>query len=327
MRRPRIQRPGQDTHYHCMSRAVAAERLFGHRERRAFCHRVRKTADFCQIRIRTHICMSNHFHVFFLVPAQVKLSDKQMFRTLRAFYGPQHEKTVAFAKALAENNQTMLQHLRAGYLARMGKLSNFLKELKQGFSKWYNALHERIGTLWAERFKSVILPQGMETLRSVAAYIDLNSVRAGLVNRPEDYAWCGYAEALARNGPERQQLCEILPGKKLDDKLANYRQFLYAQGAVSKKAGQAVIDPKEAWKVYKEGGKLTLPQALTLKVKYFSDAIAMGPEEFVNEIFEKHYQKGCKQRRCPGWSMTGADWKGLMSLKKIKEPIQLPNQD
>jgi hypothetical protein len=39
----------------------------------------------------------------------------------------------------------------------------------------------------------------------VAAYIDLNPVRAGLVSEPEAYRWCSYAAAhggmrLARSG-------------------------------------------------------------------------------------------------------------------------------
>jgi hypothetical protein len=38
----------------------------------------------------------------------------------------------------------------------------------------------------------------------VAAYIDLNSVRAGLVDDPLDYRWCGYAEAAA--GANRAQM-------------------------------------------------------------------------------------------------------------------------
>ncbi|MEM1223393.1 MAG: hypothetical protein AAGH40_11570 [Verrucomicrobiota bacterium] len=33
----------------------------------------------------------------------------------------------------------------------------------------------------------------------MAAYIDLNPVRAGLVKDPKDYRYCGYAEAVAGN--------------------------------------------------------------------------------------------------------------------------------
>jgi hypothetical protein len=35
------------------------------------------------------------------------------------------------------------------------------------------------------------------TLALMAAYIDLNPVRAGIVADPKHYRWCGYAEAVA----------------------------------------------------------------------------------------------------------------------------------
>jgi putative transposase len=45
------------------------------------------------------------------------------------------------------------------------------------------------GTLWANtRFKSVIVEKG-EVLVDCLAYIDLNPLRAGLVERPEGYRW------------------------------------------------------------------------------------------------------------------------------------------
>jgi hypothetical protein len=47
--------------------------------------------------------------------------------------------------------------------------------------------------LWAERFKSVLL-EGGEALAAVAAYIELNPVRAGLCADRKDYRYCGYAE-------------------------------------------------------------------------------------------------------------------------------------
>ena len=72
-----------------------------------------------------------------------------------------------------------------------------MKLVKQRFSVWYNRSHQRYGTLWAERFKSVLVEAKSGVMRTMAAYIDLNPVRAGLVNDPKDYRFCGYAEAVA----------------------------------------------------------------------------------------------------------------------------------
>ncbi len=91
----------------------------------------------------------------------------------------------------------MLERVRAKFLRRMWDLSEFMKTLKQKFTGWFNRLHERVGTLWESRFKSVIVDGSWNSLVRVAAYIDLNAVRAGLVEDPKDYRWCGYGEAVA----------------------------------------------------------------------------------------------------------------------------------
>jgi len=63
-----------------------------------------------------------------------------------------------------------------------------MKEKKQSFSWFYNKRHNRRGTLWGERFKSVMVENG-ETLINCLAYIDLNPLRDGIVSRPEEYRW------------------------------------------------------------------------------------------------------------------------------------------
>ena len=49
---------------------------------------------------------------------------------------------------------------KAKYLARMWDLSGFMKLLKQRFTQWFNQKQGRKGTLWEERFKSVLVEDG-----------------------------------------------------------------------------------------------------------------------------------------------------------------------
>ena len=72
--------------------------------------------------------------------------------------------------------------------AKLSSLSEFVREIKVGFARYYNRRHNRRGYFWGDRFKSVIVDQG-ETLINCLAYIDLNPLRAGLVERPGDYRW------------------------------------------------------------------------------------------------------------------------------------------
>ena len=50
----------------------------------------------------------------------------------------------------------------------------------QRFTQWFNGTHKRTGTLWEDRFKSVIVEDGIAA-KTMAAYIDLNPMRAGMV--------------------------------------------------------------------------------------------------------------------------------------------------
>jgi len=77
---------------------------------------------------------------------------------------------------------------------------------KQRLSQWYNLRNRRSGPLWEDRFKSVLVQGEPGLLAMVAAYIDLNAVRAGLVKDPRDWRWCGYAEAAAAQSRARNGL-------------------------------------------------------------------------------------------------------------------------
>ena len=51
----------------------------------------------------------------------------------------------------------------------------------------FNQSHDRFGTLWAERFKSTLVEPAERLCQTMAAYIDLDCVRAGLVTDPKEY--------------------------------------------------------------------------------------------------------------------------------------------
>src|SRR5271165_5119183 len=114
-------------------------------------------------------------------------------------------------------------------------------EFKGRFAQWYNRRHGRYGVLWADRFKSVLL-EGGEALAAVAAYIELNPVRAGLCADPKDYRYCGYAEALAKGSSLARQGIKIVLGhsdaiswKEVSEQ---YRKYLFVHGVVDQQNGE-----------------------------------------------------------------------------------------
>ena len=143
------------------------------------------------------------------VPEAVNVSDAKLLRRYQILYPkPTQYQTASIAlmaQELAAGGEAA-EAIRQRLLVRMGDISQYMKALKQRFSVWYNRSHQRAGTLWNERFKSVLVEGRGNPLQTMAAYIDLNPVRAGLVQDPKDYRFCGYAEVLAE-GARRLVAC------------------------------------------------------------------------------------------------------------------------
>jgi len=59
---------GADAVYHCMTRVVNGERLFGDREKEILRKMIWQVADFSGVEVLTYCVMSNHFHVLLRVP-------------------------------------------------------------------------------------------------------------------------------------------------------------------------------------------------------------------------------------------------------------------
>lgn len=67
-----------------------------------------------------------------------------------------------------------------------------MKWLGQRYTQYVNKMYKRSGTLWEGRYKSC--PTQAETyLLACQRYIELNPVRADMVNHPAEYKWSSYA--------------------------------------------------------------------------------------------------------------------------------------
>jgi hypothetical protein len=200
----------------------------------------------------------------------------------------------------------------------MGDISVFVKELKQRFSKWYNKRTERFGTLWAERFKSVLVEDQPGSLRGVAAYIDLNPVRAGLVKDPKDYRWSGYAEGMGGSRGARAGLGLVEQRDNWSQVAAAYRQVLYVKAAESGHSVKAAIEPEEIRKVLRNGGRVSEAQALRLRIRYFTDGVVLGSEVFVNEIFSQFRDRFSLKRKSGARRMPRLPFGGLRTCRSLR---------
>jgi putative transposase len=77
---------------------------------------------------------------------------------------------------------------------RPDSLAVLFRRVHGRYAQMVNAKRGRSGHLWQNRFFSC--PLSTSHLRRALAYVERNPVRAGLVARPEDYAWSSAAAHL-----------------------------------------------------------------------------------------------------------------------------------
>ena len=222
--------------YHVMTRTVNGEKLIDDSAKEVLRKQMWQIADYCGVEVITYALMANHFHVLIKVPLKSELTDAELLRRYAVLYPKPtryQSNRLDTIRAQLESSGPEALRWREQQLALMTDVSMFMKLLKQRFSVWYNRNHGRYGTLWAERFKSVLVEGKRGLLRTMAAYIDLNPVRAGLVDDPKDYRFCGYGEAVAGNERAQtglKQLVEGSSGRGWNWSHDSYRQFLFGKG-------------------------------------------------------------------------------------------------
>ena len=315
------------SHYHCISRVAHREFFFQTRERDVFRKIMRQVEAFSGVRVLTWTILSNHFHVLLAVPPrpEVDLTDDEILERCRALYSPQAMVEVEWEFAEAQRlGGVEHERLRTRYLKRMWDLSEFMKTLKQKFTFWFNRRHDRVGVLWESRFKSVVVEGHWNSLLKVAAYIDLNSVRAGLADDPADYRWSGYCEAVAGDRAARRGLCGALADLK--DKATwrdlgpRYRKILFGIG--EENSARMGLSHEAVAKVWAAGGKLSLSQLLRCRVRDFSDGLAVGREGFLESVFALVREAFSSERETGARKMAGGDWDGLCAARALRvKPI------
>lgn len=311
--------------YHVMSRTVNGEMLFGDLEKEAFRRMMWRMASFSGVEVLTYAVMGNHFHILAKVPERSKWlrkfdgdeGEKRLLEHLgkvysKAFLQQLNNEMAAYRK---QGNEAAVTALLDRFRRRFCDISLFVKELKERFSRWFNKQNGRRGTLWMDRFKSILV-NGEVALATMAAYIDLNPVRAGMVEDPLEYEWSGYGEAVGGSRRARRGLCKALnlPQDTWEARgMERYRIFLFDEGlsvsdptrpdterrkGVSSEARKAVQDAK---------GEISGEDMMRKKLRPLRNGVAVGSEGFVREVAARYQAAlGTKNRRKPKEQSGGA---------------------
>ena len=332
MRTRRLKISGGDATYHCMTRTVGGARLFGDREKEVLRKMIWQVADFCGVEVLTYCILSNHFHVLVRVSEPSGITDAELLRRYEVLY-PKPTKYQTASIEVMKNSLKAgggeAEAIRRKLLARMGDVSEFMKAVKQRFSVWYNRSQQRYGTLWAERFKSVLVEGQGNPLQTMAAYIDLNPVRAGIVEDPKDYRFCGYAEAVAGNKLAKKGLrlvwadyagAKRSEGGSCGHAARMHRELIFGERAAD--PGLPEMSRKKALKVLEQEDAV-LPKAAVLRcrVRYFTDGAILGSIEFVSG-YAGAWQMEKKRKYPPKpYLLRGADWQGLATIQGLRKQV------
>ena len=298
----RMLRTGEQTVYHVMSRTALDGFPLGDVEKDYLVKLIRELGKLYFTEILGHCIMGNHFHALIKMLPESDFTDEEIKQRFGTYFGK---------KRFLSDEQ--IPFFREKY----SSLSEFVKEVKMGFSRFYNRRHNRRGFFWGDRFKSVIVEKG-ETLINCLAYIDLNPVRAGLVKKPEDYRWNSIGYHFQTNNKDNflsldfglKEFGEI----DADERLRRYRRFVYETGAMD--AGKGIqLDRKIIAGERKRDFKLSRTDRFKQRTRYFTDSGIIGSREFVRDNFLrfKHLFQ-TKNDRLPK-RVNGLD--GIYSLKRL----------
>jgi len=334
-------------YYHCVSRVVNRDFVLGDIEREEFVRLMRAYERLCGLRVVTYCVMSNHFHVLVGVPKRPEVlpSNTALIDIVRASLGDLAATNLEYDLGQAAKIKSALweEEIRERYFRRMWDVSSFMKTLKQRFTQWFNRAHKRKGTLWEDRFRSVLVQSAGEPVAAMAAYIDLNPIRANMVEDPKEYRWSGYGAAMGGDADaveglreidrlradqlmsaEAVQKSEMSLKRSAVEILETYRTLLYGRGqergvAEDGSALKKGFTREESKQVVAEGGRLPSAAYLRCRVRYFTDGAVIGSKDFVNGIFKDLRERFGEKRKTGARLMRGlAKDEKLYAMRDLK---------
>jgi putative transposase len=333
-------------YYHVVSRIVDKRKVLDAVEREELIKQMRRYEALGGLRVVTYCIMSNHFHILVEVPPRPQqagplFTEEAWLRHIEGSLGKRKADGFRDLFEMYRGNGCAAQiaEVMAAYEKRMFNVSCFMQNVKQTFSTWFNQRSGRQGTLWEETFRSVLVEGAGPSLATMAAYIDLNPVRARLVNDPAEYLWSGYGEATAagdttaNGGKARAGLAIVgrvlgLDTGPWDEIAARYRNWIYGEGQVIHSGngtpGRAGFDLAEIERVRAAGGKLSLQQLVHIKVRYFSRAGAFGTAGFIDSVFQSARERFGAKRKTGARKMKGVETGDLRVLRDLSQGLSAP---
>jgi len=280
--------PGAEAWYHVHSRVAGHRGEFPLSDAvitRRLMEIVRHYSSIYYCGVAAFSVMGNHYHLVVRFEAPHRVSREELEARARLMYPGK-----SFEVQTGGWSEEDWEH----YRRRLFDLSEYMRNIQAAFARWYNRSYDRRGRFWADRFKSVLLGD-LRAVLDCMLYVDLNAVRAGLVERPEE--WRGsslYLREVAKATwllPLREVMAEKNPARAFRE----YLQRAYYRGSVPTKEGQAAISAEvlegEVARGFERRGMFRK------RLGYFVDGLAVGSEAFIREQLARMREEGRYRRR------------------------------
>ena len=215
--------------------------------------------------------MGNHYHLVVRFEEFREVSSEELYRRAQQIYSRPE-------RVLRTRRQWRRFH------RRLFDVSELMRNIQQSYTKWYNRRNARRGSFWAERFGSSLLADS-EAVMEALLYVELNPVRAGLVEVPEQWRWSSACLRVLREDSW------LLPLEQLQWQYADYRSLLYHRGAVVSKLGSGVIRQDLLRDERTRGFRR--PGAYAKRLRFFTRGLVLGGrlqvEDWIRDLRRKGY--------------------------------------
>ena len=173
-------------------------------------------------------------------------------------------------------------------------LSKFMQKLLTGHANYFNKQHNRVGHLFQNRYKSILV-QTENYLLKLVRYIHINPVEAGIVSNCrmlKMYPWTGHPGLIHPGYYPWQETTQVLnrfSGNKTD-KIKQYGKFIEESEEIAYQDGRF----NEGTFLLGANGLLSLDESEEEEIGGYSQYRVLGDEEFARKIYEKvsHSRKG-----------------------------------
>ena len=208
--------------YHCHSRCVRRAFLCGvdpvtgrdYQHRRDwFDVRVKQMESVFMVELLSFAYLHNHFHVMLRIRPDLaaKLSDWEVARRMLKIQPDKFPDTEELPEPSARKIQAAIQDQDKiqKWRERLSDLSWYMRYLKEPIARRANEEDGVTGHFWEGRFRSTRLLDGFSA-EACSCYIDVNEIRAGLVDLPKEAVHSAIGQRILALNEERQRISNIV---------------------------------------------------------------------------------------------------------------------